>query len=549
MAQVVVNVAARPLSIFNHWAFWIFLLIGAGIAGFQCLMNPIIGTDTIRYLVPMQNLLSGKGYTINGNMECFFSPGYGLLAALPYLLIRDLEYAGMLVSALSYLFIVGCSFYIGMRYFNETTGIIAGFFTAMFPMLVSSSYVPLADVPYTAFLISSIALSLKIQTDCSKKLLLSSILGGIMGFGCLIRPDLLLVALSVVGLLFIQGAVESYRQGQLSVKPFISGIMLAVAFFLVVLPYMIFLYQHTGNFTVSNKLGLAAMGGSDVITDWNLNNAPNPIVYLYNHISDTYNIIKRNAHILCFGFLISMSFMTIPLGIVWIIYPFFADRKVRDFIPAGEKFLPMALTFAVFILPLVPALLYSTGDRYVMPYFVLMIPLLSYLIVAFLTGVLGVLNKKKLSLFLLSVVFLWAAWSAMPVPRLFDGFQWNIVKVLQNRHGHFVHRAAGLWFRDKGTAPEQLSIIAPSKAGVILFYASGKSEPKGRSYSFSGLKSFEDVLKKMKDEHIEYLFIDKYYGANNEISQAIWRDKVISDKYGLKLVHSVEGLYLIYRYM
>lgn len=549
MPEIGSDATVSPLLIFKHSAFWASLLVGAAIVVFQCLMNPNIGADTIRFLVPMQNLFNGKGYTINGEVEWFFSPGYGLLAALPYLIMGDLEYAGMLVSALSYLWIVGCAIYIGMRYFNEGTGILAGFFTSMFPMLVNLSYVTLADVPYTAFLMTSLALFLKVQTECSKKLLFTAVLGGMMGLGCLIRPDLLLIALAVSGMMLIQGVIESSRSGRIVVKDFVTCSTLVLVFFLVVLPYMIFLYLHTGIFTVSTKLGLAVIGGSDIVPHWTLNSAPDPILYIYSHLNEVYIIIKRNVIGICLQLVVSMLFVTIPLGLLWFIYPFIAGRKVIDYMNGRGRLRQTILAFAVFLIPLVSTLLFDIWDRYIIPYLTLMIPILSYLLNAFLTGVIGVVNKKKLSLFLLSIVVSWFMLSVIPVPRWFDGYRWNIVKVMQDRHVHLAHRAAGLWLYEEGIVPEQLSIIAPSKAMVVLFYAAGKSEPKGRSYSFIGLKTLNDLLKIMEDEHIEYLFIDRHYGVNNEISNAIWRDNGLAYKNGLKLVHSVEGLYQIYRFM
>lgn len=131
------------------------VVLAAIMNGFLMIRNPNVGGDALHYLLPIHNLVAGKGYTYGGSPELFYPPGYGIVSYILFLTVKDIELSGMLASALSSLLIIPTTYYTVRFLFGKQYAVLSSFLVTFCPTLLRYSYVNFSDSIFSLFLLLS----------------------------------------------------------------------------------------------------------------------------------------------------------------------------------------------------------------------------------------------------------------------------------------------------------------------------------------------------------------------------------------------------------
>jgi 4-amino-4-deoxy-L-arabinose transferase-like glycosyltransferase len=240
--------AAIGLSlVINSHLFYIFIVQGNA--------NDLVVGDGLGYLELGKNIIEGRGFTqtIGGEIvfETFRTPGLPLIVGLfaPFEFGLALYFTILALGA-SVLFPI-LIWLLGRRFFNDTAAIIAVWLFALEPLVYFHTWQLLTEVPFLLFFIS--AATILVYRSSPAALIFSSIL---LACAVYIRPGALLL---VIALLSLGLGYSFYYKNKTQTKKLalIFGL-----FFVLLLPWHIKIYQHTGEFSFSGT------GWRNVYTDY-----------------------------------------------------------------------------------------------------------------------------------------------------------------------------------------------------------------------------------------------------------------------------------------
>jgi 4-amino-4-deoxy-L-arabinose transferase-like glycosyltransferase len=105
----------------------------------RCYTDPTFNSDALHHLMPIHNLIDGKGYTYRDHVELIIPPGYGIVSYVAFLFVRDIEYSGIVISALSYILLIPLAYITGRFLFSREAGLLAAWLITFFPALLALS--------------------------------------------------------------------------------------------------------------------------------------------------------------------------------------------------------------------------------------------------------------------------------------------------------------------------------------------------------------------------------------------------------------------------
>jgi len=214
-------------------------------------------TDTVVYSRLGKNLIEFGRYAFgeNYNMGVFFPPGYPILIGLFNLLFHDLFFTAKFVSLILGMASIILAYLIGKELYNKEAGLFAAVLFAFYPILIIVSVQGYSDAPFFAFLLLTLYFYLK--THREDNYVQSAVLGLITGITYLIRPE----AMFVLILPFLQiFGIFGERIG-FSRRRLVHFVITFALFATVISPYMIFIKNYTGKFTLSGKSNISILLG------------------------------------------------------------------------------------------------------------------------------------------------------------------------------------------------------------------------------------------------------------------------------------------------
>ena len=549
------------------------LLSAAAMNVFLFFNNPNMGADSLLYHSAFHNLVSGEGWQTYDGSWPRGDPGFGMLSYIFFLIFGDIEYSGMIVSSLAYILMIPAVFSIVHFVAGKNTAILATFSITFFPTLVSYSYVNLTDCVFTFFLLLSFSLFTRISLGNST-LITHTLLGLSLGLAYLIRAaEGLLVAGLVILFLFgqaifqlkrIKGGEQSNFTAilNLHISPLITGILFAI----IAVPYIIFIHAQTGVWSFSARVQPAVEAtdspvdskNSEVVvslpeenstntTETNANadafQTPfNGILKAYqpsikNSINNTTLLIRSLARM--------NRFALIPLALLCTAFPFllknlsekelFVEKIYMKLRPDSR----MARIFLSLIIFSSPVLVHAAvsaihSDRWLMQYSIYILILITGLTVRVLESILDTLKWKHSEVWVVLLCFItMVAALGLNSPTLFD--------TLTARHDHLSLRAAGFWLKDHAQDPTNISILAPRKGTVALFYASGKQFDMGNSIDINTdmppEMALEEIGTLLNKGDFDYMILDGLYTHTKGPLVPLWNEPDLAKKYGYSILH------------
>jgi len=206
-----------------------------------------IGFDEVNYL---KLAASGKLNGLTHVLHTYWSPFYPLMVALFSFIIPDYEAAARWLTILCTIGLTFPMFFFMKNHFNRKAGFVVCALMLFFPFSASFSVKAETEFLYTLVSVSGVLLGWDVLSNRRK--LMALLVGGLFGLSYLTRPEGVGFLLSFWGFtillmifyLFIKEKIAAY---------FIILLLSIIGFGVVSFPYLYFLKQQTGEWTISTK--------------------------------------------------------------------------------------------------------------------------------------------------------------------------------------------------------------------------------------------------------------------------------------------------------
>ncbi len=206
----------------------------------------LIQSDTPYFSRLGKNLIEYGNYVFgeNFNIGLFFPPGYPLFIGIMNLFINDLFVSAKLVSLSASLITIFLFYIIGKKLYGNEAGLFAAFAYALHPLILKFSVYGTTEALFFFFLFLSIYLFIVLVKRDS--FFIYTLLGISIAMSYLTRPEGLLLLLLPFIYLFSSNPLKN--KGRLLKISF-----MLLIFILIISPYVFFLKNSTGKFTLTGK--------------------------------------------------------------------------------------------------------------------------------------------------------------------------------------------------------------------------------------------------------------------------------------------------------
>ncbi|MFH1403427.1 MAG: glycosyltransferase family 39 protein [Candidatus Altiarchaeota archaeon] len=535
------------------------LLLGLYLAA----TKPGVDEDSLSHLLPVHNLVAGRGYSYFGSPHLIMPPGYGLISYIAYLIVGDIEYSAVIVSVISYVLLIPATYYAGRRLFDWRAGLVSAFFVTFSPMLVYYSFLSFSDCLFCLFIMAELYTYSGILLEREGRLRRTITFGILTGFSYLIRPEGLILALMSFLFLFIVLLSEKKGSVRGFYSVFLESMRLpAVAFVLFILcaaPYVLFLHEHTGRWLLSSKMVFNLFWGETVV-EGELNTimkiADHPeyihprggvgaLEYLRDRNLKLLVRIRRNIVIIV-GCAVAMDFHAVTaLSMFTLFHILNSGWSGRRAPRPGLRGIKVAGSLLIFSVPMFSYVLFFVRQRFILPYTIVLLIPASYAIVRLWEGSMTQYGLGRSRIVLVVVLMV----SLLPILGI-TGLQINntIYNIISEPNPYHVMEKAGSWLRDNVEDPGSISVLMPKKGDVVLFYASGKKVPDGMFYDIHPRISMGNLSLMLENGTADYLILEEHYVRKmNHSTGVLWDNPETGGEYGMRLVHKDEGgLFQIY---
>jgi 4-amino-4-deoxy-L-arabinose transferase-like glycosyltransferase len=233
-------------------AVWALAALAALVRLYLVATSYCISADGVAYLAMAREFHAGR---IRGALAWVFSPLYPWLIAVVYRALPNWELAGELLSAVLGTAGVVLLYYL-MREAYGRRGVAAGAaaLAALHPMLAGFAASVRTEAGYIALVTAALLLSLRAARRQS--LALAAAAGAVCGLAYLYRTEGVGVP-AAAAVMLVAGAVV-WRRWALGWGVGAAALLAAV-FLLVASPYLLWMREYTGHWTVGRELGVVTM--------------------------------------------------------------------------------------------------------------------------------------------------------------------------------------------------------------------------------------------------------------------------------------------------
>ena len=496
------------------------------------------------------------------NAWAWVDPGYGLVSYILYLLVGDVEVAGMAVSLLSYLFLITLSYFAISCLLGKDAAFFASLFIITWPIFFPYSYCNYTESLYITLIFASFVIfdfTVKAGSTTMKGILL----GVTLGMAYLVRVEGAVVAALLVCLL---GCLALWHRfavlgGKLSgIRSIhIAHVMIAVSIvlgFVAAVSGMI--YAESGEWAISPKMLARRSLGTSPVTEINLDQAKNgssakvsskrqaAYSQAFGRISwkrsaeNVQNIMEKTVRLTWHAL--------VPVFCLWLLFPIIGKKPLWEVRDSGNSQGVILVGCVLLLMPLLIYVVFWVQVRYLMHYLLFFLVLMGVLTARLLQHMPRRLVGRNLGIgkFLVAGVAVIAAmgygWDVWWVAKRFS---WHRPRTLyhavHDRHAHLGSRLAGLWIAKQTKNEKKPAIATTGKGAVTLFYANGKEWPEGKYWGLSKDTDPADIATVMKQYGLQYLVMDAHYRHTVPGLLEIWEKPEKAKYFGLKLAYRDEN--------
>lgn len=472
--------------------------------------NTVINGDGIYYATLGKRLFSGD---ISGGISGYWSPLYSSLVGISSLFFHDSEFAGRLVSVIAGTLLIIPAYYLIRNFYGRMPAYLGTVLIAIHPALLVSSGWVMTEAVYTLIFTTVILVGwYALRSGNARTFFITGLL---WGAAYLTKPE----ALGFLVLLFILTTAAKFFRRNISFRRYAAGyLLLLTGFMIFFLPYVIFLRQKTGQWTISQKImvnlpafdydkGLLNITDDGQITmqdriwgDIYETEAPQTVApptpaepasspaFSWSKLQSDVTILGAKALFLFKKQLRDYIPALLPYPFILLAIIGFFYKPWTGFRAARELYL-----FSFFLCMLIGYALSAVELRYIYPLIPILIAWVAKGIVEFgdwtsksLTNLLGTSRRIKPLLVQICVLIIFAA---LLTPSILSQ---NKAGTFQNTP--FEEKQAGLWIKNQGTSP---TLVMSSNA-TPAYYA-------GAKHLYLPAEEFLTVLEYAKRKKVNYL--------------------------------------------
>lgn len=192
---------------------------------------PLNWSDCKTFYIAAENILAGKGYSIDGeNPFVAREPGYSLFFLAPLYFITGANIsAGVFLNIILSLVLIWLVFNFCKKHFSSTIGILAGLFLAVYPPLVAFGEELISDIPFTFLVFLGVYLLDKADEKKSARIFFFS--GLVFGIATLTKSISFFLPFFILPFLFM-----IFGKNRLKIMQNFGLIFLGIL--IVILPYI-----------------------------------------------------------------------------------------------------------------------------------------------------------------------------------------------------------------------------------------------------------------------------------------------------------------------
>ncbi|MEP6901083.1 MAG: glycosyltransferase family 39 protein [Actinomycetota bacterium] len=206
----------------------------------------VINGDGIYYAILGKKIISGDIY---GGISAYWSPLYSFLIGISSLFFQDLEFAGRFVSVVAGTLLIFPAYFLIRNFYGRRSAYLGTILLVIHPSLILSSTWVMTESLYALIFTTAILIGSYALRHGKKRFFF--IIGLLFGAAYLTKPE----SLAFIGLFFVLTAGAKFFRRNLQFRRLIAGYLLLLSGFAVFfLPYVVFLHQKTGHWTISQKL-------------------------------------------------------------------------------------------------------------------------------------------------------------------------------------------------------------------------------------------------------------------------------------------------------
>ena len=222
----------------------------------------VVSAFVIRFLlIPQDSTIKGDGIyyatlgreimlgNLSEGISAYWAPLYSILIGISSLFFQDLEFAGRFVSVVAGTLLIIPSYFLIQKFYGRIPAYIGTILVVIQPSLIMSSVWVMTESLY-ALIFTTVVLTgwLALKSGKGRSFFFTGLL---FGAAYLTKPEalgfvVLFAALMLGGKFFCNNI--GYR------RLTINYLMLFIGLAIFVVPYVVFIHQKTGNWTISQKL-------------------------------------------------------------------------------------------------------------------------------------------------------------------------------------------------------------------------------------------------------------------------------------------------------
>ena len=465
----------------------------------------VISPDGVHYVALGRRLIAGN---LSEGLSTYWPPLYPLLVGLSSLAFRDPEFAGRFVSAVAGGLLVIPTCRLTRIWYGRRVALISAGVVALHPVLVYYSTVLLTEATYTLLFTCGVLAGWKALSGGRARAHLFA--GAAFGACYLLKPE----AAGFILLLLIPTLGAKLFDRHLSFKTSAqNALLLCAGFMLLALPYLLYLRQNTGAWTLSRKLAGHLWQGSRRAGDV----APQAATFVPDMMTAVVQVAKALRHEYeVFNLIFPPAFVLLAgLGLFrrgWSKPRARRELYLFSFIAAALAGYAVTLPNIRFLVPLLPILLcwlangivefegwagktlerFRVAKRFLPRVRKLIVPL-----------VVAGLLASLLPLFVY----------------LMRGDKWG------DYHGQ---RRAALWIKERAATPGAPVIM--SAVPVAAFYAGGRHVPLVEETPAA-------LVERMRRERVDYLIVNEREVKHMSLLRSLLDER--GRHPGLRLSHSL----------
>jgi len=243
----------KTKSFFNDRYIWLLLIISLSVRIYLSVFTYVIKNDSVAYMQNAKFFASGD---FSSALRHDYHPLYSLIMAVLYKAVPDMELSGTIISVLFGTLTVIAFYLVGKRVFDQKVSFVSSIVLAFHPYAVRFSADIISDSTYFFFFISALGLGYFAITN--RKILLFALTGICSALAYLTRPEgigiIIIVAFWCVLKDFVKIKV-------LWKEKLISILILVVSFLVFSMPYLVFIKQDTGSWSLTKKKKVSNLAG------------------------------------------------------------------------------------------------------------------------------------------------------------------------------------------------------------------------------------------------------------------------------------------------